>query len=131
MPAMAMMSPAEASVDLDALEAVEGVDLGDARVFDDAVAVDDLHRRAEADGAAGDAADAEAAEVVVVVDGRDQHLERRFGVAGRRRYGLEDGVEQRLQGGALVLEVAHGDALRGDGEQGREVELLVVGAEAT
>ena len=87
--------------DLDALEAVEAVDLGDARVFQCAVAAHDLHRAAELDAAARDAADAEAPEVLAVVDGGDQHLEGRCGVAGRRRHGLQDRLEEGLEVRAL------------------------------
>ena len=92
------MSPAGGLLDVDALQAVEGEELGDLGLAghvpsslqtDDRVA--DLHAAVE------DAADGDAAEVVARVEVGDEHLQRRVGVAARRRHVLDDRVEQRPQ----------------------------------
>ena len=50
-----------------------------------------------------DAADAEAAEVVAVIQVGDQHLQDAVGIADGRRNVLHDGVEQRPQVGRTRL----------------------------
>ena len=81
---------------LQALNLVEGDNLGavgNGRVM--VVADDDLV--IDIESAAGDSADADASNEVVVVDGGNQHLCRAFRVTLRSRDLLEDGVEQDVQ----------------------------------
>ena len=64
-----------------------------------------------------------------MIERRDQHLERPPGIALRLRHVIEDGLEQRLEAGARLRQIAR----RGTGaargiEKGR-VELLVGGVE--
>ena len=79
--------------------------------------------------AALNAPDAEAADVVVVVDGRDQQLQRRVVVARWGGDALEDGVEQRAAVVVAVLQLGAHDPRASDGIEDRKVELLVGGAE--
>ena len=79
-------------------------------------------------GAAEDAADADASDVTVVVDRRDQQLERP--VLGRRlRNARDDRFEERFERIALVVERAFRDTGLSVGEDHREIGLLIVGAE--
>ena len=77
MPARQTMSPAAASLDLDALQAVEREQLGDLRLLDAAVELEHRHRVVQLDRAVEDAADGDAAEVVARVEIGDEHLQRR------------------------------------------------------
>ena len=77
-------------------------------------------------GAALYAADTYTANVFVIVDRRHQHLERRFGIALRRRYVLQYAVKQRLHIGTGLMPVQRGGAVAAGGEYNRAVELLVV-----
>ena len=88
-------------LNVDALQAVEGIELGDLRLLD-------VPRRActTATGspishaAVEDAADRDASQVVARVEVGDEQLQRRVGVAPRRRHVVDDRVEQRPQVGA-------------------------------
>ena len=84
-------------LDVDALQAVEGVELGDLRVLDGGVELDDGDGVADLHAAVEDAADRDAADVVARVEVGDQQLQRRVRVAARRRHVLDDRVEQRPQ----------------------------------
>ena len=78
--------------------------------------------------AAKDAADADASDVAVVVDRRDQQLEGAF-FGGRFGHAGDDRFEERFEGIARVLERSLGDAGFRVGEEHRKIGLLVVGAE--
>ena len=87
MPAMQTISPGPASFDLDALQAARSRTASDdlARL-DLALPRDDRESRASRCHARGDAADGETADVVVVVEVVDQHLQRPLrSPRGRRR----------------------------------------------
>ncbi len=88
------------------------------------LAIGSLHPRASAE----DAPDADPPDVAVVVDRRDQQLERAL-FGGRFGDARDDRFEERLERVALVGERALGDAGFGVGEDHRKVGLLVVGAE--
>ena len=83
----------------------------------------------ELERAAGDAADADSADKVVVVDGGDQHLHRRVRVALRRGDVLEDGFKQRAQVFARHIRVERRGAGAGAGVDDRGIELAFVRAE--
>jgi hypothetical protein len=110
-------------------EALEAVEHGDLLGLDGAVALDEGHLLAHLDLAVDDAADADLADEVVVVHEGDQHLQGRLGVAGGVRAVLDDGVEQGVQVVAGVVDVQHGVAHLGAGEDAAEVQLLVGGAQ--
>ena len=115
---------------VDALEALELVELRDARVARFvARAAADRDGLADLHGAALDAADADAAHVVVVVDVREQHLRRAVEVALGRRNLADDRLEQRLHIGALFGRVVHRVAVARGGVDDRELELVLVRAE--
>ena len=79
----------------------------------------DLHR------AALDTANADAADVVVIVDRGDQHLGRALGIDLRRGDVLEDLLEQRGQVGTLGVR-GHGRCTRAAGAvNDRTVQLFV------
>src|SRR5207302_11459893 len=112
-----------------ALQALEDRQLRNATLFCRSVAKNEDDVLALPDAAALDAADAEAADVVVVVDGRDEQLQRPVGVSRRRRNLLEDGVEERLHVVVRVLERGAHESGAATGVQDREIELLVGSAE--
>ncbi len=73
------------------------------------VARDFSDRRVDARTAAKDAADADASDVAIVVDRRDEHLERALFGRGLGD-AFRDRFEERLEVVALVFEVPFGDA---------------------
>jgi hypothetical protein len=83
-----------------------------------------LHR------AALDAAHADDADVGVVVQARDAHLERTVGVDLRRVHVLDDGFEQRGHVAIADVRGHAGVAIEGRGVDGGEIELLLGGAQA-
>ena len=122
------MSPASALSSAHALQPAEGQHLGDAGLLDlAAVAAQRLQDGIGLDRAGVDAAGQDAAEERIGLERRHQHAERLVGLDVRRRHVAQDEVEQRLHVLVLGLERGRGPALAGGGEQGREIELLVVG----
>ncbi len=79
--------------------------------------------------AALDAANAEATDIFVVIDGRDEELQGGVGLARRRRNALEHCVEEGTAVFVGVGQLGAHDALPSDGVEDREVELLIRGAE--
>ena len=94
-------------LDLDALQSGERQQRREAQPRDDAAVARDLgDRRVRTRRSAEDAADADAADVLVVIDRGDQHLERAF--LGRRFGNVrDDRFEERLERVARVLERTH------------------------
>ena len=82
-----------------------------------------------ADDAALDAADGDAADELVVVDGRHEHLERRVDILFRRGDVLEDRLEQRAQILARHIRGVGRGALTAGAEEHGRVKLLVGGVE--
>ena len=111
------------------VEAVVAHDLQDAAVTHLAFAVDDLDRGVGFDFAALDAADADHAQVAVVVQRGNLHLEQAVLFHFRRRYAVDDGLEQEGHVVAELVRFRAGHAVEGGGVDHREVELLVAGAE--
>ena len=70
------------------------------------------------------AADGDAPHELVVVDGADQHLERLIQIGLRRGDIVQNGVEQRLEVGALHVGGIAGRAVAGGAEQHGAVQLL-------
>ena len=85
--------------------------------------------RVELQRAAGDAADADAADELVVVDRGDEHLRRGLGIALRRGDVLENRVKQRAQVLAGLGKVERRGARAGAGIDDRRVELALVRVE--
>ena len=83
--------------DLDALQPFEREQLGDPGRLRRAVELENDDRIVDGDTAVEDAADGDPAEVVARIEIRDQHLQRRLGIAARRRHVIDDGVEERPQ----------------------------------
>ena len=81
----------------DAFEAVEGEELRDLGVRQPAVTLRHRHRVAHTNRPGEDAADAEPAKIVAVVEVRDQELENAAGIAGRSRNVGHEGLEQRRE----------------------------------
>ncbi len=118
-------------LDLGALESVVHVEPDDLGRHHLALVAKDRDRVSLAGNPRGNAPDRQATHVVVVVEVVDEHLQRGQLAFRRRRYVLENGVEQRLQ--VLRLERARdgvgGPSLAGDAVQHGEVNLALVGAE--
>ena len=111
-------------LDVDALQAVERVQLGDLRLLDGGVQlahrdlIADLHAPVE------DAADRDPSDVIARIEVGDQQLERRVRVAARRRDVIDDGVEQGPQVQPRDGRVAARRAGSGVRVEHRELELL-------
>jgi hypothetical protein len=116
-------------LDIDALETGEREQLREAQAgLDLAVARDLRDRCVDLRATTEDAADADASDVFVVIDRRNEHLERAF--FGRRfRNGFRDRLKQRLERVARILEAELRDAGAAVRVDDREIGLLVVGAE--
>ena len=116
-------------LDFDALQAHEAEHLQHLALALLAVAIDHADRHVGADLAALDAADADQADEVVVVQLADAHLERAVGVHRRRRHVLHDRFVQRGHVAVARGVVEAGVAVQRRGVDDREVELLVGRAE--
>ena len=114
---------------LDALQAQEAQHLGDLAVALLAFTVDDGDLHVLLQGAALDAADADHAHEVVVVQLADAHLERAFRVHFRTRGVLHDRFVQRGHVAVAHCVFQAGVAVQGRGVDDREVQLLIGGAE--
>ncbi len=86
------------------------------------LAIDDFVTVAQR--AVEDARDRQPSEIVAVVEIGDQDLQWSVGVAARRRNGLHDGFEQRLQVLARSFEIRRRRALLRIRVEHREVELV-------
>ena len=95
-PQMPTMSPALACLSLDLLQADVAEKRGDIRALALAVLVMQTIGVADLHAAADDAAVGDAAEVVAVVEVRDEHLEIAHVGLRRRRDVLDDRLEERL-----------------------------------
>ena len=81
------------------------------------------------EGAAGNPSDADGAEVIVVVQGSHQHLQRGGRVARRGRNGVENRLEQGLHVPARLGRVGDGDSLAGRSVEDGEVQLVGIGGQ--
>ena len=115
-------------LDLDALRAFEAEDGADAHVRG-ALLADQSDGLVDRDLAAVDAADGEATDVLVVLDVVHQDLQRAVLVDLRRAHALHDGLEQGLEVGRGIGQLALGHALLADGVDGGKFRLLVAGFE--
>ena len=113
---------------LDALHALVDEDLADLRL-DFLVAVDEHDVLIRARLAAADAADGDAADVVIRFERRDHELQRAFLVAVRRRDLLDDRLHQRLKIVAFVLHLVLRDAVARRRVDDREIKLVIVRVE--
>ncbi len=84
-------------LDVDALQAVERIELRHLRMLHRVVELADGDRIADLHAAVEDAADGDAADVIARIEVRDQELQRCVGVAARRRHVVDDRVEKRPQ----------------------------------
>ncbi len=80
----------------------------------------------EPNRAALDTADREAPEVWRIIDRRDEHLERRLGVARRWRHGADDRVEERREIDGWRVEVHRRDPVLCRGIHDGRFELRFV-----
>ena len=131
MPARQMMSPAAASVDVDALQPSNAKSFVTVVRWIDAVELADGDRVADLDAAVEDAADGEPAEVVARVEVRDEHLQRRRrpmprggGMCSTMASNSGRRSCARRRPGRCVAVPA-----RGVGVEDREVELVFGGVE--
>ena len=129
MPTTAQMSPAWTSVGLLATHALEGEEVLDVGLVAAAVVLDDEDALAVVQRAREDAADADTADEVRVVDGADLHRDRTVDVDVGRRDVLDDRVEQRDHVHVVVVGLVARVAVDGARVDDREVELRVVGAQ--
>ena len=88
---------------LDSLEAFEVKDGGDFGSASAAIAMNASGRVGELYFAADDFAEGDSTEVIRIIEIGHQHLELNSGVSARRRDLLDDGLEERRHGVALVL----------------------------
>ena len=118
-------------VERDALKPAEGEHLGDAALLDQpAVMVEHLDRLVRRDGAGGDAAGDDAAEIGIGFEDGAEQAERSF-LDVRRRDMAEHEIEQRLHARLLrALGALRHPALLGRAVEDGEIELLVGGIEA-
>ncbi len=87
-----------------------------------------LHLLAHLGPAVLDAAHPDAADKVVVIDARAEHLEGGLGVALGALDILQNGLEQRLEVGARHVRAVAGGACPARAEDHRAVQLLIGGA---
>ena len=113
----------------DALQAVEGVELRHLGRLEASVPLGDGDGLAHRDAAGEDPADAEAAEVVAVVEVRDEELQNGLGAPARRRDVLQDRLEERAQILTGAVGRGAGEPDLGVGVDHRELELLLGGVE--
>ena len=123
-PAMATRSPATHAFRFVALETAEGVELGDARGRELAIQFADAHVGTAANRAVEDAANRDAAQKLAVIQVHHLNLQYAFGVAGRRRNGLDDGFEERQQILRGVAGFAMRHAVARVGVDDRKIELV-------
>src|ERR1039458_528872 len=111
------------------LQPLERIQLGDLGGVQRAVALGDGHVIAVLKRAVYHPADAQAPQIIAVVQVGDQHLEYAVRVADRWWDVLHDGVEQGPQIGGRIFHLALGGPGLGDGIEHREIELLFGGVE--
>ena len=113
--------------DRDAAQAVEGVERDDLALLLDGgiVVVADRDLLVLADRAALDAADADPADVVVVVERGDEHLHGSGGIAGRSGNIVDDRLKQRHEVFTHLVRAEGGGALAGGAEDRRGIKLLL------
>ena len=112
-----------------AAQALEALDARDAAALDAAILLGRDDRQAGLDRALVDAADRDAAHVVVVVEVRHQELQRLGRIAGRGRHAVVDRLEEIGHPALAVVAVEGGPAIAAAGEEHREVERQVIGAQ--
>ena len=110
-PAMPTMSPSRGAFDLDLLQPFMAENRGDVRAGFPAVAVKANDALSDFDPAADDAPVGDAAEVVAVVEIRDEQLEIVCVRLLRRGNVLDDGLEERIHGLAGIVQFPLGEAL--------------------
>src|ERR1019366_1126154 len=115
--------------DVGALEAGKAEELGDFCFMKGAVALGDRNVFARLHGSIKNAGDGEAAEIVAVVEIRDQDLQRAVGVSLRRGNGVDDRLKQQTQVLARRSLMNGGCARLGIGVENGKVELFFFGVE--
>ena len=110
--------------DVRPLQSGEREQLGDLDLLHRAVALGDGNIFAGAQRTVEDARNRQPTEIVAVVEIGDQHLQRTVGIAGRQGNGIDDGVEQRAQILAGLIQVGRGRAQPGIGVKHRKIELI-------
>jgi hypothetical protein len=116
-------------LNVDALQAIEGEELGDLHRNDLRIELAHGHHVADLDAAVEDAADGDPPQVVARVEVGVEQLQRRFGIAPGRRHMLDDGVEQRPQVGAVAVHLGRRGPDLGVGIEHGKFELVFAGVE--
>ena len=76
-----------------------------------------------------DLSDADPADILIIINCRDQHLRRCIRISDGRRNVIDDRVQQRFQILPLFIRIHGRDARSGRGKNKGAVELLVIGAQ--
>ena len=113
------------NVALDTLKAQMGQNLTDFTVTGFAFAINDSDLLVRLHFTALDAADADDANVVVVVQLGDLHLQRAIKVNVRRRYAIDDGLIQRSHVFSHIFVIQTRDTVQRRSVNDREVQLFV------
>src|SRR5207253_10451793 len=111
--------------DLNLLQARISKNGGDGGAFGQPVAMKTDNRIANADAAADDPAKCDPAEIVAIVEIRNEHLEKRLGGNLRRRHRFNYGLKQRRRVCARVRQVAPGKTFFGARVNHRKIKLLI------
>ena len=112
-------------VDLHALQAIEGKQLGDLRQLNGPTELQHRHRAVQLHGAVEHAADRDPSEIVARVQIGHQDLQRRRGIALGWRHRLDDGVEQRSKAVARLGQIRRRDTIAGVRIQHRKFDLVL------
>ena len=114
-------------IDINSCETVKGVELRDTYTgtLVRIVVVHDVGLLIQLQGTVIDLTDTDTSDELVVINSRHQHLRIRIRIALRCRDIIEDGLEQWLHGGGIIIEASLRKALLRGCIQERAVELLV------
>ena len=118
-------------LDLHPVQAFKFIELADSDLFHFVriMVVDDHHVLIDLQAAVVDLADADPADILVIVNGGNQHLGLRFGVALGRGDIVNDRLEQGLHAGADTAQIQCRDAGLGRREHEGALDLFITGAQ--
>src|SRR5204862_5336953 len=116
-------------LDFDALEPFEVINRRDLALRDLAVAMQTGRDLADLDLARQNFSESDPAEVIAVIEVRNQDLETFAGFGARRGNMFDDGVEQRFHRAAGVTEVQLREAVLGRAIHKWKIQLLIGGVQ--
>src|SRR5258705_8323020 len=114
----------ENTVGFVAFKPAESIELSDARGIELAVELADADFRAALDGAVENAADSDAAEKIAVIEIHHLDLQDAFRIAGRRRDGFDDRLEERQEIFRVIADFAMSHAVARVGVNDGKIELV-------